>query len=576
MIAVNQTGYLKGCKKMAVYVDEARLDEGIGFQLMSDNQVVYEGTTRVMGDDKDSGDYVHQIDFSGFDDEGTYKLRIGDDESYSFAIGDKGLYRDMVRDVFNYYYQNRCSDDIDPERITSGDKNKLKRAAGHRPDIASTIAVWNYNGLMETLDVSGGWYDAGDHGKYSVNSGFSLWFLFNAYELESALYKKTGAKGIILDNCQMFLEECRWELDHLLRMLVSGGAYKDMAYSRVNDRKWTSIGTAPCDDDMERILMPPTTAATLDISASLAMAARIYAGSDEEYSRHLLDVSRRAYEAAKLHPNMLAPVDSRYGGGSYDDDDVRDEFYWAATELYITTGEEYYLKDMEINDYYLNIPFRFINSESPEVCGCFDWGNVAANGSLSLVLSDRLDDEQYSTLKYNVIMAASKLFDLAKKQGYNHPFGTEFLNGIKREGYAWGSNSYVCENATVLLYAYYITGDKQYIDVAVNGLNYILGCNPLNISYVTGYGSDAVKYPHHRFWAGQIREDRPVAPSGVMVGGPNSGMQCAYTKSLGWDYKTMPPAKMYVDHINAFSTNECTINWNGAFFNTLTGILNLI
>ncbi len=577
IIAVNQTGYLKGNKKQATYVDETKSGEGLSFNLVSnDGSVVYEGTTKVIGDDKDSGDYVHQVDFSEYDTDGTYKLVIGSDESYSFAIGDKSIYKTLVRDVSNYFYQNRCSEDILEERITSGDKSKLKRAAGHKPDIANTIAVWNYNGIMETKDVSGGWYDAGDHGKYTVNSSFSLWFMFNAFELEKAMFKKTGVKGIILDNCEMFYEECKYELDHLSKMLVSEGAHKDMAYSKVHDKHWTPIGTAPSEDEEERILLPPTTASTLDLSACFAMGARVFAEEDAEYSDFLLDISKRAYEAAKKFPNMLAPVDSRFGGGSYDDDDVRDEYYWAATELYITTGEEYYLKDMEKNDYFLDIPFRFINSESPEVCGCFDWGNVAANGSLSLVLSDRLDDDRYSTLKYNVIMAASKLYDLSRKQGYGQPFGPEFLNGIKGPGYAWGSNSYVCENSTVLLYAYYITKDKQYLNAAILGLNYLLGCNPLNVSYITGYGSNAVKYPHHRFWSGQIRDDRPLAPAGVMVGGPNSGMQCDYVKSLGWDGKTMPPAKMYVDHINAFSTNECTINWNGAFLNMILGIMSLV
>ena len=86
----------------------------------------------------------------------------------------------------------------------------------------------------------------------------------------------------------------------------------------------------------------------------------------------------------------------------------------------------------------------------------------------------------------------------------------------------------------------------------------------------------ALNLTHHRYWSGQVRDDRPLAPAGVLVGGPNSGMQCAHVKSLGLDGKTMPPAKMYVDHIDAFSTNECTINWNGALFNALCGIINLV
>ena len=100
----------------------------------------------------------------------------------------------------------------------------------------------------------------------------------------------------------------------------------------------------------------------------------------------------------------------------------------------------------------------------------------------------------------------------------------------------------------------------------------LLGCNPMDVSYVTGYGTHAVMYPHHRYWAGQIAEAFPTAPAGVLVGGPNSGMQDPWVKGSGWKKGEIAPAKCYMDHIEAWSVNECTINWNAPLA-WLTGFL---
>ncbi len=579
MIAVNQTGYFIGHVKRATLAFDSEVKDEIKFILVDDkDNICYTGTTKVKGFDEDSKDYVHIIDFSDFDDAGVYKIKADNGESFTFAIGDNDKYYNLVRDAINYYYLNRSGVDIEEDKITSGDKKKLARPAGHKPDIASVKRVWNYDGPDETLDVTGGWYDAGDHGKYAVNAGVTLWSLFNVCELIKkldAIGHSEKNKKVVNDALSDILSECRFELDFLEKMLVTNGKYKDMVYSRVHGIRWSNIGTAPYEEDMERILMPPTTAATLNVSAAFAHGARVYKESESEYSSHLLDIAKKTYQAAKEHPNHLAPVDSRFGGGSYDDDDVRDEFYWAAAELYCSTGEQRYLDDVKASDYYLGIPFRYVNSESPEVCGSYDWGMMATCGSLSILLNME-SGEDYEKLKSNVIKTADSIYAIYESQGYGQAVTTEFLNINRFRGYAWGSNSYACDNAYIMIYAYYLTNDGKYLEAVIETLDYLLGRNPLNNSYITGYGTKTSKYPHHRFWSGQIRDDRPVAPDGVMVGGPNGGMQCAFVKDLKWNLKEMAPAKMYADNVDAYSTNECTINWNAAFLTMLLGILECI
>jgi hypothetical protein len=93
-------------------------------------------------------------------------------------------------------------------------------------------------------------------------------------------------------------------------------------------------------------------------------------------------------------------------------------------------------------------------------------------------------------------------------------------------------------------------------------MDYILGRNPMENSYVTGYGDHYTKYVHHRYWSYLLDPDFPLAPAGVLAGGPNSGMQDPYIKGAGYKVGTLAPQKCYLDHIEAWSANECTINWN--------------
>ena len=107
--------------------------------------------------------------------------------------------------------------------------------------------------------------------------------------------------------------------------------------------------------------------------------------------------------------------------------------------------------------------------------------------------------------------------------------------------------------------------DNKYINGAARAMNYILGCNPNVQSYVTGYGSNPLENPHHRFWAYQTDDTFPKAPAGAMSGGPNSGLEDPWVKGSGWKPGSRPAAKCFMDNIESWSTNEVTINWNAPF-----------
>ncbi len=568
-ILTNQVNYFPQLEKKATLLSDQT--SSVSFSLLDESgKTVFTGDSSVLGEDADSGDSVHVLDFSKFQEPGTYTLEADGQKSRSFSIGGTAYYSGMLYDALNYFYQNRSGIAIESQFITSGDSTSLARAAGHSNDTARITTDWDdLNSNGGTQDVTGGWYDAGDHGKYVVNGGISLWMMQNQYEHA----KQKGDTGAYEDGTMSIpennngypdlLDEARWEMEWMLKMIVQDGEYADMAYHKVHDIKWTALGMTPADDTLERILKPPTTCATLNLAACAAQASRLWRDLDSDFSKQCLDAAEAAYAAAKKHPDLYAPIDQSIGGGPYGDDDATDEFYWAAAELYLTTGDSSYQKDMKASDWYLDVPTTLKGGESVDTVASFDWGHTAALGSISLSLYPDQLGKDAEKLSDAFSEAADTYLQLEDEQGYGQPYAASTISSSDSDnGYVWGSNSFVIDNAIILAYAYDLTDNTDYLNGAATAMDYLLGRNPVDYSYVTGYGTHAVQYPHHRFWAHQLSESFPMAPSGVLVGGPNSGMEDPWVQGSGWKKGEIPPAKCYLDHIEAWSVNECTINWN--------------
>lgn len=569
-IVTNQVGYFTNCDKHATLITDQT--KALDFSVLDESgKEVFSGESEPMGEDADSGDNVHILDFSDLTDAGTFTLKAGNAVSREFSIGSTETYSGMLYDALNYFYQNRSGMEIESQYISSGDAEKLAHAAGHSSDVARITTSWDdlqSNG--GTQDVTGGWYDAGDHGKYMINGGISLWMMQNQYEralkngTEAAYADGTMAVPEQNNGFPDLLDEARYEMEWMLKMIVQDGEYQDMAYHKVHDIKWTALGMAPADDTEERILKPPTTCATLNLAACAAQAARLWEEYDPDFSAQCLTAAEAAYQAAKAHPDMFAPIDQSVGGGAYGDDNASDEFYWAACELYLTTGTADYLSDLEKSEHAYQVPSELNGGEDAGTAGSFDWGNTAALGTISLAVNlETLDSKAKDKVTEAVTDAADVHEERAEKQGYGQPYAQSKLsNSDSDTGYVWGSNSFVADNSIVMAVAYDLTGEDDYLEGVISGMNYLLGCNPNDISYVTGYGTHAAMYPHHRYWANLIAEEFPLAPSGVLVGGPNSGMQDPWVQGSGWKKGEIAPAKCYMDHIEAWSVNECTINWN--------------
>ena len=608
-ILVNQLGYTVGLEKKATMVDDSTSPKTFEIKT-KDGETVYTGKSTPMGADAESGDSVHILDFSDFnveagedwvdgaEENGAYYIECDGKKSYRFNIAGTAkknwLYDGMLSNALNYYYQNRSGIDVEAKYITSGDPTTLAHKGGHNPDVAYIQTEWikAYKGdgsdiqkSNGTLDVTGGWYDAGDHGKYVLNGGISVWTLQNMYERElvkNGNADKFGDGSMVIpensNGTPDLLDETKVEMDFFLKMQREDG----MVYHKMHDYKWTGLAVRPTEDTLTRIVKPVTTAATLNLAAAAAQGYRLWKDVDSSYADTLLAAAKKAYTAAKANPDLLAPLDQAIGGGAYGDTYVDDDFYWAACELYASTKDTSYYNDLKGyanpndttgKDKAFSITTNLTGGENSGSKTSFNWGCTSGCGTLTLSLyPDLLSADENAQVKSAITAAADEYIDIENSQGYGIPYkGTSFTDetnapGVVFEGYEWGSNSMVVNNAIVMAYAADLseTPDK-YANGVVSAMDYVFGRNPLEYSYVTGYGEHHTTYPHHRYWSWILDKSFPLAPAGVLSGGPNSGMQDPWIKGAGYKVGELAPQLCYLDHVESWSTNEVTINWNAPF-----------
>ncbi|MCR6646019.1 MAG: glycoside hydrolase family 9 protein [Terricaulis sp.] len=130
--------------------------------------------------------------------------------------------------------------------------------------------------------------------------------------------------------------------------------------------------------------------------------------------------------------------------------------------------------------------------------------------------------------------------------------------------YVWGSNADLANRALLLALAYDFSGEARYRDEVINAMDYMLGRNPLDQSYVSGYGARPMTNPHHRFWAPSRDSALPPPPPGVLAGGSNFNRPADSVAER--IYPQCHAQTCYADDIEAYSLNEVAINWNAPFF----------
>ncbi|MFA9391517.1 MAG: glycoside hydrolase family 9 protein [Prolixibacteraceae bacterium] len=527
-IRINQVGYYPTANKIAVVV----FTHATTFELINiaDNSVEFSANLSTVNYWKDAGDSVKLADFSSVAKIGKYKIRIPDfGESYAFEISPTVLRKAAYASLKSYYYQ-RCSYELKPEFA-----GVWARPAGH-PD--TDCILHSSTGKSGKISSPGGWYDAGDFGKYVINAGISVGTMLSFYENYSNFFADGSIHIPESGNGQNdLLDEVKYELDWLKTMQDDDGG----VFFKLTTQNFVGF-VMPDKSKAQRYVIGKTTASALDFAAMMAMAGRIYIDYDSAYASDCVTRAENAWTWAKANPKIYFKNPSDVSTGEYGNGDVSDEFIWAAAELYITTQQDEFKTYLESKSSSLNY------WSTP------GWPNVQPLASLSLLTqANGLSSSILTSIKNSLLSTADKWLG----QIENSPVR------IPQFSYNWGSNSGIGNMGVGLLYAYIVTNDQKYIKGAAECADYLLGKNATGFSFVSSYGSRTPMNFHHRA-SGADGIPQPVP--GFVAGGPNSG------KQDGEKYPFSEAAKCFVDVEGSYASNEVCINWNSPLTALLAGV----
>ena len=512
---INQVGYRSDDAKEFALVDGSGSVEIVD----ASGKTVLTATPSQASNWKPSGQSVQLVDFSELKTPGTYSIKVGGQVVRSdLKIADK-TFEDVTKASLKWYYYQRASMEL--EETYAG---QWKRAAGHTNP---TAQLHKSTGASGTINSSKGWYDAGDYGRYIVNSGISTYTLLSLYEHFPDYFKtlkwNIPADGSLPD----LLAEIKWNLDWMLTMQASDGA----VYHKLTTLQFPG-DVMPAKDTEQLYVIGKGTAATFDFAAVMAVAARVYKPFDATYANTCLEAAKKAYSWGAANPKVSFNNPSDVGTGSYSDGSLGDEKDFAGTELFVTTGDATYKT----------------SGASHNLPGWADVSGLATYGKAT----HATEFGNVAQVAKDTLLRVADEFVARSVTGFGVVMG--------KDDFYWGSNSVAGNQGVWLLHAYYVTGDNKYYVAATKVLDYLLGKNPLDMSFLTGFGTKSPKMPHHRPSTADGVSD-PVP--GMLVGGPQPGGEDIGNKD--WeckDYRTGNAATSYTDNRCSYATNEVAINWN--------------
>ncbi|MDV7187195.1 glycoside hydrolase family 9 protein [Lutibacter sp. TH_r2] len=517
LIRMNQIGFYPTSVKQFVFVDKLAKD----FEIINeDKDVVFSGEMVDNGVWDKSGEQVLMGDFSSFTKEGTYKVLIDKKyQSFSFEIK-KNVYEKPLNAMVKSYYFQRASMPIEKE--FGGIYN---RKAGH---LDNDCKIY---GSDKKIDVSGGWYDAGDYGKYVNNAAFSVGqMLLLAEQFPNCISDSDLNIPESGNNRSDLLDELKYELNWLLKMQDNDGG----VFFKVTAKNFSDF-VMPNAYNLERLVIGKTTMPTLNFAAVMSQASRLFKETDTVWAEKALAASQKAWNWAEKNNAIIYKNPSDVVTGEYGDDVLTDDFYWAAAELFITTKEQKYF------DYLVN------NEEELTHQLTNSWKYFIRNNAFHSLLEHKgeLDSVFSKKLIIDQINLANVILDSISKNPYR----------IALNRFEWGSNSDVLNQALILCNTHRLTNDAKYLKGAIQITDYIFGKNATGYSFVTGFGSKQAKFPHHRpSGADDIVEPIP----GFVIGGPNFDKQ----DKGELEYTSILPAKSYMDVQESYASNEVCLNWN--------------
>jgi endoglucanase len=390
-------------------------------------------------------------------------------------------------------------------------------------------------------DLTGGWYDAGDHVKFGLPMAASATMLaWGVYEYKDA-YVQTGQLDEILLNL-------RFVNDYFIKAHTAPNELYGQVGAGNADHNWWGPAEVMQMDRPSYKITPQLPGSDLagETAAAMASASIVFRDSDPAYADKLLTHARQLFIFADTYrgkySDSIKDAQSFYNSWS----GYQDELTWAAIWLYLATDEQAYLD-------------KAIDSTD-------EWGKEGQTPYWGYKWTHAWDDKHYGAQVLLARLTGDSRFTVSTERNLDYwttgttdtgekikytPGGLAWLD-------TWGSLRYSA-NASFLAFVYsdWLQSTnpakaQKYRSFAERQINYMLGDNPRNSSYVVGFGQSSPKSPHHRTSHGSWADSQTVPAAhrhvlyGALVGGPDA-------------------ADKYTDSINDYVSNEVATDYNAGF-----------
>ena len=550
-IKVNQIGYYTNESKVAVV--EPSLKASTFTLKDAKGKTVWSGAATRSVKSPFNDKVRRVIDFSQVTAPGVYTLS-GGRVKQKVVISDSP-YTEVSKAALKAFYLQRTAMDIEARYAGA-----YARSAAHPDDkvMVHPSAASPLRPAGTIISSPLGWYDAGDYNKYIVNSAFTIGVMLQSYQMNKAYFDAMDVNipesgNGVADILDEVMYNIRW-------MLTMQDPYDGGVYHKLTTPNFEGF-VMPTECRQQRYVVQKSTQAALDFAATLALAVRVYGELPQyaEFCKEALPAAERAYAWAVRNPSVIydqpgnnEKYDPDVFTGMYDDNDPSDEFFWAATELFLATHENAYLQQAR----------QFM----PEKYTLPVWGDVGALGIMQWMNQELLGSADAKAMDISALKESMKAFcDNDLEALRSSAFCSVF--GNKAEDFVWGSNSEMCAGRGItLMYQYALSKDDRYRKAAMTSADHLFGRNATGYCYVTGFGTQRVMNPHQRISAADgVKDPLP----GFLAGGANSGKQDAeYVPP----YPSDSPDEAYQDHVGSYASNEIAINWN-AYLVALLGWL---
>lgn len=472
-----------------------------------------------------AGEEVYSFDFSSLTTPGVYEAYLaGVGVSDPFVISDDVFQAAAITGARGFYYQRSGPalatpyadfrfDRPENHWFTDGPNDTVINGWFH-PSVADSpfyagesvfqgdvdaAAPTPAEEASSPIDVTGGWFDAGDYGKYVGPAVDTLWHLFTAYEIApdrftDGLWNIPESGNGVSD----LLDEARVEIEWLRKMQnpINGGVYH-----KVTRQTW-DVGM-PHEDARPQFVFEMNTYDTATFAAIAASASRIYASIDPTFAADLLAQAELAWSFLESNPTAV-PVNGvqlpgGHAGGDYIDRTDEDNRIWAATELFRTTNNTAYLDFF--HDWYDSAGSHPGQDRQPGWKQHYPkayWAYQATtHASVRSTLQDGLRNTYFINPVDVQVVPRTEMNAYHMGARSDVPVFIGFGSHSRSLTYAWQS-----------ILAWHLTSNDDYLEMARINANVQLGANPLSESFVTGLGARYPQRPLH----GPTRSDDVAEP----------------------------------------------------------------